>query len=106
MNERKSESGSHSVVSDTLRPHGLYGPWNSPGQNIGMGTLSLFQGIFPSQESNWGLLHCRWILYQLSYQGTHCTYDGIQYFFIHTSKFFFLWSICEVALGLVALNER
>ena len=34
-----------------------------------MGSLSLFQGIFLTQESNWGLLHCRWILYQPSYQG-------------------------------------
>ena len=36
----------------------------------GMGTLSLLQQIFPAQESNWGLLHCRWILYQLSHQGS------------------------------------
>ena len=34
-----------------------------------MGSLSLLQGIFLTQQSNWGLLHCRWILYQLSYQG-------------------------------------
>ena len=33
----------------------------------GVGSLSLLQGTFPTQESNWGLLHCRWILYQLSY---------------------------------------
>ena len=37
--------------------------------NTGVGSLSLLQGIFPTQESNWGLLYCRWILYQLSYQG-------------------------------------
>ena len=36
---------------------------------IGMGSLSLLQWIFPTQESNWGLLHCRQILYQLSYEG-------------------------------------
>ena len=41
---------------------------NSPGQNIGVGSLSILQGIFPTQESNRGLLHCRQILYQLSYQ--------------------------------------
>ena len=35
-----------------------------------MGSHSLLQGIFPTQESNWGLLHCRQILYQLSYQGS------------------------------------
>ena len=49
----------------------LYNPWNSLGQNTGMGSLSLLQGIFPTQKSNWGLLHCRRILYQLSYQLDH-----------------------------------
>ena len=53
----------------TLRPHGLHSPWNSPGQNAGLGSLSFLQGIFPTQESNRGLLHCRWILYQLSHRG-------------------------------------
>ena len=53
-----------------LQPHGLYCPWNSPGQNTGVGSLSLLQGIFPIQESNQGLLHCRQILYQLSYEGS------------------------------------
>ena len=45
----------------------LYSPWNSPGQNAGVGRLSLLQGIFLTQGSNPGLLHCRWILYQLSH---------------------------------------
>ena len=36
----------------------------------GVGSLSFLQWIFPTQELNWGLLHCRWILYQLSYQGS------------------------------------
>ena len=54
----------------TLRFQGLYSPWNSPGQNIGVGSFSLLQGIFPTEESNRGLLHCRQILYQLSHQGT------------------------------------
>ena len=48
-----------------FRLHGLYSPWNSPGQNTGVGSLSLLQGIFPTWESNRGLLHCRRILYQL-----------------------------------------
>ena len=61
------ESESHSVVSDSLQPHGLYSPWNSPGQNTGMGRLSLLPGIFRAQGSNPGLPHCRWILYQLSH---------------------------------------
>ena len=57
-------SESCSVVSDSLGVHGLYSPWNSPGQNTGVDSLSLFQGIFLTQELNWGLLHCRQILYQ------------------------------------------
>ena len=46
-------------------------PSEPPGnpKNARVGSLSLLQGIFPTQESSWGLLHCRWILYQLSYQG-------------------------------------
>ena len=58
------------VVSNSLQPHGLYGPWNSPGQNTGVGSLSLLQEIFPTQGSNPGLLHCKQILYQLSHQGS------------------------------------
>ena len=61
---------SHSIMSDSLWPHGLYSPRDSPGQNTGVGSLFLLQGIFPTQESNRGLLHCRRILYQLSYQGS------------------------------------
>ena len=63
----ESESESQSVVSDCLRPHGLYSLWNSPGQNTGVGSLSLLQAIFPTRGSNPGLLHCRQILYQLSH---------------------------------------
>ena len=40
-------------------------------KNTGMGSLSLLQGIFPTQESNQGLLHCRRVLYQLSYEEAH-----------------------------------
>ena len=63
-------SESCSVVSDSLQPCGLYSPWNSAGQNTGVGSLSLLQGIFPTQGLNPGLLHCRRILYQLSHQGS------------------------------------
>ena len=65
------ENESRSVVSDSLslHPHELCSPWNSPGQNTGVSSLSLLQGIFPTQELNQGLLHCRRILYQLSYAG-------------------------------------
>ena len=45
-------------------------PWNSPGQNTGVDSLFLLQGIFPTQGSKPGLPHCRRILYQLSYQGS------------------------------------
>ena len=46
-----------------------YSPWNSPGQNTRVDRLSFLQGFFPTQELNWGLLHCRRIPYQLSYLG-------------------------------------
>ena len=52
VNEEESDSESHSVMSDSLRPHGLYSPWNSLGQNTGMGSLSLLQRIFPTQGLN------------------------------------------------------
>ena len=51
----KVKSESHSVVSNSLWPHELYSPWNSPGQNTGV---------------NPGLPHCRQILYQLSHKGS------------------------------------
>ena len=53
------ESESCSVMSDSLWPHGLYSPWNSPGQNTGVGSLSFLQGIFPTQGSNPGLIHVK-----------------------------------------------
>ena len=68
--EGRSEGQSHSLVSDPLRPQGLYSPWTSPGQNTGVGSLSLLQGIFPTQGSNPGLPHCGWILYQLSHKAS------------------------------------
>ena len=46
-----------------------HSPWNSPGQNTGVGSLSLLQQIFPNQGWNPGLPHCRRILYQLSHGG-------------------------------------
>ena len=61
---------SHLVMPNSLWPCGLYSLWNSPGQNPGVGILSLIQGIFPTQGLNPGVPHCRQILYQLSYQGS------------------------------------
>ena len=47
----ESDSESHSVMTDSLRPHGLYSPWNSPGQNTGVSSLSLSWGS--SQARDW-----------------------------------------------------
>ena len=57
-------------MSASLQPHGLYSPWDFPGWNTGVGSLSLLQGIFPTQGSNPGLPHCRRTLYQLSHKGS------------------------------------
>ena len=57
-------------MSNSLQPYGLYSSWNSLGQNTGVGSCSLLQGIFTTQGSNPGLLHCRWIPYQLSHKGS------------------------------------
>ena len=67
---KRSESESCSVVSDSLRPQGLYSPWNSPSHNTLVGSFSLLQGIFPTQGLNSGLPHCGQILYQLSHKGS------------------------------------
>ena len=74
-------SESCSVMSNSLRPRGLYSPRNSPGQNTGVGTHSLLQGIFPTQGSNPSLLHCRQILYQLSHKESPRILEWIAYSF-------------------------
>ena len=61
------EPGSPTLQADSLPAE----PQGKP-RNTGAGSLSLLQGIFPTQELNWGLLHCRWILYQLNYKGSQC----------------------------------
>ena len=60
------ESECHSIVSDSLWPYRLYSPWHFLGQNTGVSSLSL---LFPTQGLNTGVLHCRWILSQLSHKG-------------------------------------
>ena len=83
----ESESESHSVVSDFRKPpHRLYSPWSSPGQNTRVGNRSLLQGIFPIQESNPGLLHCRQILYQLSHKGIPRILEWVAYPFSRGSS--------------------
>ena len=55
-----------------------YSSWNSPGQNTGVGSLSLLQWIFPTQGMNPGLLHCRHILYQLRQKGIPRTLEWVK----------------------------
>ena len=73
-------------LSDSLWPHGLHSPWNSLGQNTGVGSSSLHQGIFQTQGSNPGLLHCRRILYQLSHKGSPTTLEWAAYPFSSRSS--------------------
>ena len=68
-------------MSNSLRPHELYSPWNSPGQNTGAGSCYLLLGIFPTQGSNPGLLHCRWILYCLRHQRSRRIMECVAYLF-------------------------
>ena len=110
--ERESES--HSVMSDSLRPHRLYSSWNSPGQNTGVGSLSLLQGIVPTQRSNPGLPHCRQIVYQLSHKGRPSILEWVAYPFSRGSSqprnqtrvscvaggFFTNWAIREAKMGI------
>ena len=72
-------SESRSVMSDSLQPRGLYSPRDSPGQNTGVGRLSLLRGIFPTQGSNPSHRHCRWILYQLSHKGSPKILEWVAY---------------------------
>ena len=80
--KEKSESESQSIMPDSWQPDGLYSPQNSPGQNIGVSSLFLLQGIFPTKGSKPGLPQCREILYQPSHKrntiplcGGHQTLD-------------------------------
>ena len=111
---------------DSLRPHGLYGSWNSwnsPGQNTGVGSLSLLQGIFPTQGWNPGLPHCRQILYQLSHKKSPRILEWVAYPFYRGSswprnwtrvswivgRFFTSWATREalyLSLGLVKTEEK
>ena len=106
--------GSRSVVSDSLWPYGLHSQWNSPGQNTGVGSLSLFQGIFPTQGLNPGLPYCRWIFYHLSHRGSPRILEWVSYSFSSrsswprnpnrvsciTGRFFTNWDIREAQICL------
>ena len=94
----------------------LCSPWDSPGQNTGVGSLSLLQGIFPTQGSNPGLPHCRWILYQLRHEGSPRILEWVAYSFSSGSseprnwtkvsciagRFFTNWAIKEAPKDLPA----
>ena len=91
-------SESRSVVSDSLRPQGLYSPWNSPGQNTGVGSLSPLQGIFPTQGSNPGFPPCGQILYHLSHKGSPVHVSHIKT--LSNSRSYFSRSVMCRALSL------
>ena len=118
--DSKVWSASCSVVSDSLQLHDLYSPRNSPGQNTGVGSLSLLQGIFPTQGSNPGLLHCRQILYQLSHKGSPRILEWVAYPFSNQSSqhknwirvsciaggFFTNYAIWEIVARWKKVNEE
>ena len=84
--KKKKKSESHSVTSNALQLHGLHSLCNSPGQNTGVGSLSLLKGIFPIQGSNPGLPHCRRILYHLSHKGSPRILEWVAYPFSSRSS--------------------
>ena len=96
---------SRSVLSDSLRPHGLHSsrflcPWNSPGKNSGMGFHSLLQGIFLTQGSNSGVLHCRQILYCLSHQ------ENIMHKYLYIFVQEYVYNISQNSPFLINLGMR
>ena len=70
----------------TVQPTKLLFPWDSPGKYTGVGCHFLLQGIFPTQELNPGLLHCRQILYQLSHKGNPRILEWVAYPFSRGSS--------------------
>ena len=109
------ETESWLVVSNSLQPHKIYSP--SPGQDTGVGSLSLLQGIFLTQGSNPGLPHCRQILYQLHHQGSPRIREWVAYPFSSRSsqprnwtrafhiagRFFTNWATREEIRGVVMI---
>ena len=88
----------------TLRPHGLYCPWNSSGQNTRVGSLSLLQGIFPTQQLIPGLPPCRWILYQLIHKGNPRILEWVAYPFIRESFWRRNWTRVSCIAGRFFTN--
>ena len=79
-------------------PMNLHSPWNSPGKNTEVGSLFLLQGIFPTQELNPGLPHCRQIIYQLSHQGSPRVLEWVTYPFSSGSS----WSRNRTGISCIA----
>ena len=87
----------HSFVSDSLRTHGLSSPWNSPGQNTGVGSHSLLQGIFLTHRLKPDLPHCRRILSQLRHKR-----DWL--FFLHINIVILLYANLHLRFSLKKVN--
>ena len=95
----ESESESHSVLSNSRTPMDYTCPWNSPAQNTGVGCLSFLQGIFPTQGSNPGLLHCGQILYQLSHKRSPRILEWVAYPFSSGSSWPRNWTRVSCTAG-------
>ena len=93
------ESESRLVESNSLRPCGLYSLWNSRDQNTGVGSLSLLQGIFPTQGSNPGLPHGRRIPYQLSHKESRRILEWVAYPFSSGSSWPRNWTRVSCIAG-------
>ena len=78
--------------SSTLQEDSLPAEPQGKPKNTGVGSLSLLQRIFPTQELNWGLLHCRQTLYQLNYQGSPQVLISYLFStFVHAKSFSHVW---------------
>ena len=104
---------SYPTLYNPVEPARLVYPWNSPGQDTGVGCHDLLQGIFPTQGWNPGLPHCRWILYHLRHQGNPRILEWAAYPFFRGSsqsrnwtgvsciadRFFTSWATREASVG-------
>ena len=108
-------------MSNSLGPHRLHSPWNSPGQSTSVGKpfLPLLQGTFPTQGLNPGPPYCRQILYQLSHKGSSRVLEWVAYPVSSTSSqprnrtrvsciasgFFTNWAIREAFLPILCATD-
>ena len=99
----KSKPLSH-ILWLFVTPWTIYSLWNSLGQNTGVGSLSLSQGIFPTSGSNPGLPHCRQILYQLSHRGSPRILEWVAYPFSMGSSWPRNWTRVSCIAGRFLTN--